>query len=81
MTWLLLVLLCILCWSTTDLFYKKGSPTEDKQSHLKFLVWLGLVLGGLSVLLFPCRKVKSPFLLLFANTAIISLLRLPMCWP
>lgn len=58
MTWFLLVLLCILCWSTTDLFYKKGSAPEDKQSHLKFLVWLGLVMGGLSLLLFPWSESK-----------------------
>ena len=65
MTWFLLVLLCILCWSTTDLLYKKGSPPEDKQSHLKFLVWLGLALGGLSVLLLPLSESQIPVLDLF----------------
>ena len=59
MTWFLLVLLCILCWSAADLFNKKGSDPEDKLSHLKFLVWLGLVLGGLSVLLFPLSESKT----------------------
>lgn len=62
MAWFPLVLLCILCWSTTDLFYKKGSAPEDKQSHLKFLVWLGLVMGGLSLLLLPWSESKIPIL-------------------
>ena len=66
MTWFILVLLCILCWSTTDLLYKKGSTPEDKLSHLKFLVWLGLILGGLSVLLLPLSESKlSVFGLLY----------------
>ena len=56
MTWFLSVLLCILCWSTTDLFYKMGSAPEDKQSHLKFLVWLGLIMGCLSALLLPLSE-------------------------
>ena len=59
MTWFLLVLLCIICWSAADLFNKKGSEPEDKLSHLKFLVWLGLVLGGLSVLLLPLSESKT----------------------
>lgn len=62
MTWFPLVVLCILCWSATDLFYKKGSAPEDKQSHLKFLVWLGLVMGGLSLLLHPWSESQIPIL-------------------
>lgn len=38
MKWFGLTLLCILCWSTTDLFYKKGSELTDKLSHLKIMV-------------------------------------------
>lgn len=60
MSWFPLVLLCILCWSTTDLFYKKGSAPEDKQSHFKFLVWLGMVMGGLSLLLRPWSESQIP---------------------
>lgn len=67
MTWFLLVLLCILCWSATDLFDKKGSAPEDKQSHLKFLVWLGLVLGGFSVLLLPLSESKLSVFGLFCK--------------
>lgn len=59
MTWFLLVLLCIICWSATDLFNKKGSDPEDKLSHLKFLVWMGLILGGFSVLLLPLSESKT----------------------
>ena len=53
MKWFGLTLLCILCWSTTDLFYKKGSELTDKLSHLKIMVWLGIVMGIAAVLLLP----------------------------
>ena len=53
MIWIILVLTCIACWSMCDLFYKKGSDSEDSRSHLKFLVWLGIVMGAFSLLLFP----------------------------
>ena len=33
MVWIILVLACIACWSTTDLFYKKGSDYEDRLSR------------------------------------------------
>lgn len=37
MVWIILVLACIACWSTTDLFYKKGSDYEDRLSHLMLI--------------------------------------------
>lgn len=64
MTWFLSVLLCILCWSATDLCNKRGTDPEDKGSHLKFLVWLGLVMGALSCLLLPWSESGLPVLFL-----------------
>ncbi|MGN0691161.1 MAG: hypothetical protein ACI4K7_02305 [Oscillospiraceae bacterium] len=60
MNWILLTLACILCWSTTDLFYKKGSDISDKYSHLKFLVWLGIVMGASTFLLLPLSERQLP---------------------
>lgn len=58
MKWFGLTLLCILCWSTTDLFYKKGSELTDKLSHLKIMVWLGIVMGIAAVLLLPLSEMQ-----------------------
>lgn len=43
--WFLYALIATLCWGTADLFYKKGSDENDKLSHLKIVVMVGLVMG------------------------------------
>lgn len=58
MKWFGLTLLCILCWSTTDLFYKKGSELTDKLSHLKIMVWLGIIMAIAAVLLLPLSEMQ-----------------------
>lgn len=58
MKWFGLTLLCILCWSATDLFYKKGSELTDKLSHLKFMVWIGIIMAAAAVLLTPLSEMQ-----------------------
>ena len=58
MKWFGLTLLCILCWSATDLFYKKGSELTDKLSHLKIMVWIGLIMAIAAVLLTPLSELQ-----------------------
>lgn len=43
--WFLFALLTSLAWGSADLFYKKGSDSEDPFSHLKIVVMVGLVMG------------------------------------
>ncbi|MGO3169592.1 MAG: EamA family transporter [Bavariicoccus seileri] len=43
--WFTSALLCLLCWGTADLFYKKGSAPNDRHSHLKIAIAVGLVMG------------------------------------
>lgn len=43
--WFLFALLTALSWGLADLFYKKGSDPQDKYSHLKIVVMVGLVMG------------------------------------
>ena len=43
--WFVYALLTTLLWGFADLFYKKGSNEEDKYSHLKVTVFVGLVFG------------------------------------
>lgn len=43
--WFLFSILTALAWGGADLFYKKGSDSNDKYSHLKIVVIVGLVMG------------------------------------
>ncbi len=53
MSWFLFALIATLGWGFADLFYKKGTDEEDRFSHLKIAVWVGLVMGAAAfVLLF-----------------------------
>jgi len=51
MTWFLFALVCMLGWGSADLFYKKGTEEDDRYSHLKIAVWVGIVMGACSLLL------------------------------
>ncbi len=43
--WFIYALLTMLMWGTADMFYKKGADSEEKFSHLKTSVMVGLVMG------------------------------------
>lgn len=43
--WFIFALLTAISWGIADLFYKKGSNPEDKYSHLKIVIMVGLVMG------------------------------------
>ncbi|WP_455715079.1 EamA family transporter [Anaerosporobacter sp.] len=43
--WFWLALVALLCWSGSDLFSKMGSRPDDKFSHLKMVMAVGLVMG------------------------------------
>ncbi len=43
--WFIYALLTTILWGTADLFYKKGANEEDKYSHLKITIFVGLVFG------------------------------------
>lgn len=47
------------------MFYKNGSDISDKLSHLKFLVWLGMVMGVSTFLLLPLSERQLPLWELF----------------
>lgn len=49
----LCAVICLLSWGCADLFYKKSSDSDDKYSHLKIAVWVGLVMGVCALLLLP----------------------------
>ena len=44
--WFVFALLTMLMWGTADLFYKKGANENERYSHLKTSIMVGLVLGA-----------------------------------
>ena len=45
MNWLFFAIATALLWGTAELFYKKGAQPNEKYSHLKICVWVGIVMG------------------------------------
>ena len=43
--WFVLSLVALLFWSGSDIFSKVGSKPDDKQSHWKMVIAVGLVMG------------------------------------
>ena len=43
--WLVYSILTTLSWGFADLFYKKGNAPNDKSSHIKAVVMVGVVMG------------------------------------
>ena len=45
LNWFFLALIAMLFWSGSDLFSKMGSKPDDKYSHWKMVMAVGLVMG------------------------------------
>jgi len=43
--WFVLAIIALVCWSGSDLFSKIGSKPDDKNSHWKMVMAVGLVMG------------------------------------
>ena len=46
MSWLFFSIATALLWGTAELFYKKGALPNEKYSHLKICVWVGVIMGA-----------------------------------
>ena len=46
MSWLFFSVATAILWGTAELFYKKGARDDEKYSHLKICVWVGIVMGA-----------------------------------
>lgn len=69
MNWFILALIATLGWGGADLFYKMGSDEDDRYSHLKTAVWVGLVMGITAVILLPFTESKFDFILICNDAA------------
>ncbi len=47
--WFLFALITFLAWGTADLFYKKGAVENERFSHLKTSIMVGLVMGAVAI--------------------------------
>ena len=45
MNWLFFSIATAILWGVAELFYKKGARPDEKYSHLKICVWVGVVMG------------------------------------
>ena len=46
MNWLFFAIATAILWGTAELFYKKGARPDEKYSHLKICVWVGVIMGA-----------------------------------
>lgn len=46
MSWLFFAIGTAILWGVAELFYKKGARPDEKYSHLKICVWVGVVMGA-----------------------------------
>ena len=51
--WFLFALIATFGWGFADLFYKKGSDENDRYSHLRTAIWVGLIMGVTALILLP----------------------------
>ena len=61
MTWFILSLIAILFWSGSDLFSKLGSRPDDKYSHWKMVMAVGVVMGAHALLPYRHGHAVQPF--------------------
>ncbi|MGM8364346.1 EamA family transporter [Virgibacillus sp. W0181] len=60
--WFIFSIITALAWGAANLFYKKGSNSNDKLSHLKIVVMVGLVMGIHAVLYMIIKDITfDPF--------------------
>lgn len=43
--WFMFALLTAFAWGGADLFYKKGTDSQDRYSHIKIVIIVGIVMG------------------------------------
>ena len=72
--WLVMALLTLFLWGIADLFYKKGNQKEEKYSHLKTGLFVGLVMGIHAVIYMLTKGITLDFI------AILKYLPVSLCY-
>ncbi len=55
--WFLFALMTFTAWGTADLFYKKGAIENERYSHLKTSIMVGIVMGAVAIGLIAIRGI------------------------
>ncbi|MBQ3492298.1 MAG: DMT family transporter [Oscillospiraceae bacterium] len=58
MNWLFFSIATALLWGVAELFYKKGAQPDEKYSHLKICVWVGVVMGAHAIFTLLTQDIK-----------------------
>ena len=58
MSWLFFAIGTALLWGIAELFYKKGARPDEKYSHLKICVWVGVVMGAHAIFTLLTQDIK-----------------------
>ena len=66
MSWLFFAIGTAILWGTAELFYKKGALPDEKYSHLKICVWVGVVMGAHAIFTLVTQDINyNPINLLY----------------
>ena len=66
MSWLFFSIATAVLWGTAELFYKKGALPNEKYSHLKICVWVGVVMGAHAIFTLLTKDISyNPINLLY----------------
>ena len=66
MNWLFFSIATALLWGVAELFYKKGALPDEKYSHLKICVWVGVVMGAHAIFTLLTKDINyNPINLLY----------------
>ena len=68
MSWLFYSVATAVLWGTAELFYKKGARDDEKYSHLKICVWVGVVMGAHAIFTLLTQDINYPTNMLYAKT-------------
>lgn len=72
--WMVYAILTFFLWGIADLFYKKGNNDDDKYSHLKTGIMVGLVMGIHGIIYYFVKDVK------FDLMSVLKYLPVSLCY-
>lgn len=72
--WMIYAILTFFLWGVADLFYKKGNNDDDKYSHLKTGIMVGLVMGIHGIIYYFAKDVK------FDLMSVLKYLPVSLCY-
>lgn len=76
--WFIYALITTLAWGGADLFYKKGTDSKDRYSHIKIAIIVGLVMGAHATVYLLVKGLSIDFMDMIKYLPVSSLYILSM---